>query len=388
MNSLVRRLPPPAKIGIIGGGQLGRLTAMEAKKLGYQITILDPASDCPAGQVADHQIVSSFSDAASLKALAETNDVLTYEFEHIDVDGLMDLENQGYRLIPSASCLARINDKYKQKQVLKDANIPVPLFFSVDELEFSDGLNRLGLPMVFKYRQGGYDGKGNIVAHTEAEALKTWNMLLGKNAMAEQYIPFERELSIIAAKDQAGAIALYPLAENYHKDGILRITKAPAQLSEKVHTRIKEIAAAVLSVLDSPGLFCIELFLDEDQNVFVNEIAPRPHNSGHHTLDACISSQYEQLLRILTGMPLGATDQISPCVMVNILGNESTKGEYSIEGMEQVLGIHNAHLYWYGKPSTMHLRKLGHVTVLDDSLEAAEQKAQDILQNLVLVPKR
>lgn len=364
------------------------LIAEAAKKLEYQVAVLDPSFYCSAARHADQHIIAEFSDANAYRKLADTCDVLTYEFEHIDTDILHELEAKGNRLYPSAPCLAGINDKYKQKQILENAGIPVPAFHAVDEEDASPTLDRLGIPLVFKFRRGGYDGKGNIVARTADEARKVWNALIRKDAMAEQFIRYERELSILAAKDQNGNVAFYPLAENLHEDGVLRLTRAPARVDDDIRMKALGIAKSVLSVFDSPGLFCIEMFLDANHNLFVNEIAPRPHNSGHHTLDACRTSQYEQLVRILTGLPLGETDQVSPCVMANILGNETVQGEYLVEGIRDIAAFRNAHFYWYGKKTTKHLRKLGHITVLDGSIEAAEALARRILKRIVLKPRQ
>ncbi|MDH7483608.1 MAG: 5-(carboxyamino)imidazole ribonucleotide synthase, partial [Spirochaetales bacterium] len=376
------KLFPPASIGIVGGGQLGKYLTIEAKKLGYNVTILDPAYPSPAGEVADHQIVASFSDTEAYRHLADSCKIITYEFEHIDTGILKDLELSGYRICPSVDCLININDKYRQKKLLRDAGIPVPAFFSTEEISYSEGVRQLGIPIVFKSRRGGYDGKGMQLAFSEGEAYDTWNTLAGTDALAEEFISFEKEVSIIVARDQEGNLAFYPLAENIHEQGILRLSRVPAQVDHSVSQRAREIATSVVAALDSPGVFCIEMFLTRDGGLYVNEIAPRPHNSGHYTLDACSTSQYEQLIRVLTGMPLGTTDLLSPCVMVNLLGNASVQGTYKLEGLDEVLRIPNAHFYWYGKTKTAYRRKLGHVTILDTSIEEAEQKAEKVLQKL------
>ncbi len=379
-------LLPPATIGIIGGGQLGMFTAEAAKKLGYRVAILDPASDCPAKRFADRHIVADFSDPTAYLSIAECSDALTYEFEHIDADILEELEESGVRLYPSAKCLGRINDKFAQKKMLRTAGIPVPDFLSLDEIGEYGNLERLGLPLVFKHRRGGYDGRGIIVARTEVEARQAWRELTGKNAFAERYVRFERELSLIVAKDLAGNWAIYPPAENVHKDGILRMSRAPARISDEVRLRTIDVSRSAVSLLGSPGVFCVEMFLDRNLNVLVNEIAPRPHNSGHHTLDACVTSQYEQLIRVLSGKPLGSTEQTTPCVMMNILGAEGVQGSYSLAGAGKNPEEREVRCYWYGKETTRHLRKLGHVTVLDSSLDRAELKAKEIHRGIVIAP--
>lgn len=371
-------LLPPAKIGVIGGGQLGMLITQAAKRLGYNVAILDPDSSCPARVFADDFIHATFSDPDAFDCIAGMSDVLTYEFEHIDTDILAVLEERGYRVFPSIQCLSSINDKYRQKHILEKAGIPVPAVLPVCEMNSFSHLDRLGLPVVFKSRCGGYDGKGTIVVRTKEEARETWNDLCNKNAMVEAFVDYEREVSIIAAKDLNGNVCYYPLAENYHENGILRTSKVPAPVDAAVEKQAIDIAAEVLSVFDSPGIFCIEMFLDKEHRLSVNEIAPRPHNSGHYTLDACQTSQYEQLVRIVTGNSLGCIDQISPAVMVNLLGSDGVYGEYLMKGAACVKQTRNAHMYWYGKKTTKPLRKLGHITVLAASLDEAKVQAKNL----------
>lgn len=380
-------LQSPAKIGIIGGGQLGKMITVEAKRMGYHVTILDPTPSSPAGQVADEQIIASFMDRNAIEKLAGDCDVITYEFEHIDADMLIDLEMEGYSIHPSGKSLKRIQDKYIQKTMLKDAGIPVPDFFAVNNKQDAfKCIDTIGLPFILKTRSGGYDGKGNCVVKTKDEIEQALEEFKGYSLMAERFIEFERELSIIVARNLRNKCAFYPIVENIHEDSILRLTRAPSNVDDAVGKRVRDIAAKVMEVLDDYGVFCIEMFLARNGEIYINEIAPRPHNSGHYTIEACVTSQFEQLVRVITGMPLGSTEQRYPCVMVNILGSGTVEGQYSFEGIEDVLGEDDVHLHLYGKQSTKKMKKIGHITVLNKSLEVAEKKALKALKKIIIKP--
>ncbi|AEH50292.1 5-(carboxyamino)imidazole ribonucleotide synthase [Pseudothermotoga thermarum] len=382
-----RVLHPPAWIGVVGGGQLGRMLAMEAKRMGYSVVVLDPTENSPAGQVADFQIVAPFSDKTALRKLAEQSDVITYEFEHIDAEALHELEIENHTVIPSSKTLKIIKDKYLQKMTLYNANLPVPPFCKIESKEdLVKRIGEFGLPVVLKARQGGYDGKGNFVIKSESDVDLAYEKLAGKDLMLEKYIHFVKELSILVARNFEGEVKFYPVVENIHEENILRITKVPAQIDSSIKSKVEQIARKVVEVLNDCGIFCIELFLDSNGQVFINEIAPRPHNSGHYTIEACVTSQFEQLVRILTGMPLGSTQLISPCVMVNILGNDEVFGKYTVEGLEKILSMEKVYLHLYGKSTTSRLRKLGHITVLDENVEKAERKALETLSHLKIKP--
>ncbi len=380
-------LKPPAKIGIIGGGQLGRMITVEAKRMGYHVTILDPTPSSPAAQVADEQITASFTDRSAIKKLAGACDVITYEFEHIDADVLIDLEVEGYDIYPSGKSLKSIQDKYIQKMMLKNADVPVPDFIIVNDInDMQKCIDTIGLPFILKTRSGGYDGKGNSIIKTMVEMEQSLEEFKGYGLIAERFIEFERELSIIAARDLRNNYAFYPIVENIHENSILRLTRAPANIDIALENKVRAIARKVLKILDDYGVFCIEMFLTHNGEIYINEIAPRPHNSGHYTIEACVTSQFEQLVRVITGMPLGSTRQRSPCVMANILGSDSVEGQYSFDGIEDVLGEDDIHLHLYGKQSTKKMKKIGHLTVLNKSVKAAEEKALKALEKLVIKP--
>lgn len=376
----VKRLHPPARLGIIGGGQLGRMLTLEAKRMGYQVVVLDPKPDAPAGQVADEQIQADFADGNALSRLAEHAEVLTYEFEHLDLAALKTVEAGGVRLIPSARTLGIIQDKFEQKRFLRDRGIPVPDFYRIDSFEdLRQAYDQLGGRLVLKTRRDGYDGKGTWIITAETQLREAFEAFRGAALMAEAFVDFKKEVSMLAVRGSEG-VAVYPLAENVHEDGILIHTSVPADVSSVVELAAKDVTLEILSVFDDFGVFCVEYFVDENNHIFVNEIAPRPHNSGHYTIEACVTSQYEQLIRVMTGMPLGSTTQTMPCVMWNLLGEEAFSGEYRLNGTEKLMAEEACYLHLYGKKETGPLRKLGHVTVLGQTLAAAREKAERLRQ--------
>jgi len=261
--------------------------------------------------------------------------------------------------------------------------IPVPEFLPVSNyFELLNCADILGFPFVVKFRRGGYDGKGNFVVH-EACQLKELEPYAEKELlMAEQFIDYDRELSVVAARAVDGQIRLFPIAENVHEQSILRMTRVPADINPNIQKDIDTICNKVLDGLKDCGIFCIELFLTRDGKVCVNEIAPRPHNSGHYSIEACVTSQYEQLIRVITHLPLGSCKLRSPCVMANILGNETVIGDYTFSGFDKALEVEDLHLHIYGKQKSGFLKKIGHITVLDDNIAAAEQKCLDALSKI------
>lgn len=379
-------LQPPARIGIIGGGQLGKMIAIEAKRMGYHVSILDPSHSSPAGQVADHQITASFSDASAIREIVTRSDVTTFEFEHIDADTLELLEQEGYAIYPSGTTLKKIQDKFVQKEFLKEMRIPVPDFYAVsnypDLLKCAD---ILGYPFIVKLRRGGYDGKGNFVVHEACQLKELAAYAEEKLLMAEEFIDFDRELSVMAARAVDGQIKLFPIVENLHDQSILRTTRVPAGINRKIQQDIVTVSSKVLDGFNDCGVFCIELFLTRDDKVYVNEIAPRPHNSGHYSIDACATSQFEQLIRVITRLPLGSCKLRSPCVMVNILGNEAVVGDYAIDGLDKALNMEDLHLHLYGKQKSAYLKKVGHITVLDANIKAAEDKCLEAISEIKIL---
>jgi 5-(carboxyamino)imidazole ribonucleotide synthase len=376
------RLNPPSSIGIVGGGQLGRMLVLEAKRMGYNVIVLDPQPNSPAGQVADEQLIADFSDIIALKELSAKTDVITYEFEHIDVESLSLLEKDGYKIYPSSNTLRMIQNKYIQKSILKKSGIKVPNFYSVNSLiELTDIFYKFDQRIVLKSCTGGYDGKGNIVIKDINKLEEAYKEFCNNELMAEEFIDYTKELSIIIAKNHEGII-FYPLVENVHKNSILINSIIPAKISNETEKRIRHIAEKGIEEINDFGVFCIEFFIDSNLNILVNEIAPRPHNSGHYTIEGCITSQFEQLIRIITGMPLGSTKLRLPCAMYNILGSDDVSGKYCVNGIESILAIEDCYLHLYGKSESKHLKKIGHITALDNSVENADLKAKKALSSI------
>ncbi len=385
MDSQRNILYPPGKIGIIGGGQLGRMLTMEAKRMGYHVTVLDPNPKSPAGQVSDLQINAGFSDAQQIENLAKATDVMTYEFEHINADILCELEKKGFRIIPSGHTLKNIQNKYKQKSLLMNGGLPVPKFWKAESMEDIECIIREhGLPFFIKSSYGAYDGKGNYLIRSKEDAIKALEVLGNHSFYVEEYMDFEKEISVIAAVDTKGNKVTYPLVENLHQESILRLTKAPADINDSIEKQALTIVDRVMALLNDQGVFCIEMFLDKGGKLYINEIAPRPHNSGHYTIEACLTSQYEQLLRVMTGMPLGSAKLLSPCVMINILGNIKIEAgaDYFIDGIDKILSQEQSYIHLYGKDKVSKLKKLGHITVLRDTVECAQKAALDALAHI------
>ncbi|MFK5968731.1 MAG: 5-(carboxyamino)imidazole ribonucleotide synthase [Candidatus Marithrix sp.] len=366
---------PIKRLGIIGGGQLAQMSAQVAKTMGFHVTILDPVANCPASNIADSQIIGSLYDPEKLTALAKVSDVLTYDIEHIDIKTLHQLADAGHAIYPSPKVLEIIQDKLKQKQLFQQYNIPTAKFEAVDKLS-SKHLAKL--PFVQKARMGGYDGKGVVVLKNDiTDALQTPSII-------EEIIDFDKELAIIIARTINGETACYPVVEMVfdNKTNICDIVAAPAQISPEIEQKARSIALQAVEAIDGIGIFGVEMFLTHDGQVLINEIAPRPHNSGHYTIEACVTSQFEQLVRIISDLPLGSTDLLKPSVMLNLLGEKNYKGTPIIIGLEETLAISGLTLHWYNKETTHPSRKMGHVTVLDESLANAINKVnmvKDIL---------
>lgn len=365
------------KIGIIGGGQLGKMMILEAKKMGFYVTILDPTESCPADSIADEHLIADFDDKKAIRKLAQKSDLITYEFEHINVDVLKELENEGYKIYPTARSLEVIQNKYHQKTVLKEDQIAVPEFTKVRGADdIREAAQEFGYPLMLKSCTGGYDGKGNAVVKGEAQVEKAFQELgAGETPlMAEKYVPFKKEISIIAARGLDGEMRVYPVGENDHQNNILYETKVPAEISAELRKEAEEFAREVLKVFAGIGIFCVEMFVTESDELLVNEIAPRPHNSGHYTIEGCVTSQFEQHVRAITGLPLGDSALIRPTVMRNILGS-GEEGKAEIVGLEPALAVEGVKVHIYQKSVSRPGRKMGHLTVAADHLDLAAERA-------------
>ncbi|MGM0389006.1 MAG: 5-(carboxyamino)imidazole ribonucleotide synthase [Natrinema limicola] len=375
------RTPGPT-IGVVGGGQLGRMLAEAAAPLGVEVVVLDPTPDCPAALVARDQIVADFDDEAGIRDLAERADVLTFEIELAD-QNVMDRisEETGTPVHPKPSTLETIHDKLVQKRKLEAAGVPVPPFREVDDADdIREAIDDYGAPVMLKARTGGYDGRGNVPVESKADAEDALESVAGP-AMVESFVDFEREVSVIAVKGD-DEVATFPLGENVHEDEILRETIVPARSSEAVTERAYDVARDVLEVMDGRGVYGIELFEATDGEILLNEIAPRPHNSGHWTIEGTQTSQFEQHIRAVLGWPLGSTALRSPTVMTNLLGDVEEEGLAQLGDIDEILETPGASLHWYGKHQARPLRKMGHVTVTadgdDDSVDDLLETARDL----------
>jgi 5-(carboxyamino)imidazole ribonucleotide synthase len=327
---------PVARIGLIGGGQLGRMLVKAAKRIGCTCVVLDPYPMSPAGQVAGHQIIGGYHDPARLRELAESCDVVTYELEDIDTETLIQLEREGHRIHPAPALLAILQDKLSQKRFLREAGIPSADFKEMptaDAQAFAD----FGYPLVQKARRGGYDGRGvSVMRHSD-----DFSAHLPVPSLVERFIEAKKELAVMVARNTEGECRAYPTVEMCFRAGenVLDLLLCPAGVSPQIAAEAEALAVRTVEAMAGVGIFGVEMFLTEDDQLLVNEIAPRTHNSGHHTIEACMTDQFEQHLRAILGLPLGATDLLTPAAMINLLGAEGSSGRPVINGMAAVMRI-------------------------------------------------
>ncbi|MFH7030900.1 MAG: 5-(carboxyamino)imidazole ribonucleotide synthase [Heteroscytonema crispum UTEX LB 1556] len=379
------------RIGVIGGGQLAWMMAGAAKKLGVELVVQTPSVNDPAVAIASETVFAPIDDANATNLLAQKSDIITFENEFVNLEALSVLANQGVCFRPRLEALSPLLDKYHQRCYLRDLGIPVPKFFALEEEEWGSGEvgkwgkntgvippsppppfspSQLGFPVVLKARRHGYDGQGTFIIKDFAALQQQLDLLSTKNPLSqgvlllEEFIPFERELAVIAARSASGDIITYPVVETQQEAQVCRRVIAPANITLEQAGEIEDIAHTLLNSLQAVGVFGIELFLTADGKILVNEIAPRTHNSGHFSLDACLTSQFEQHLRAVCGLPLGNPAlHCSRAVMVNLLGYENSQNDYQ-QKRSAIAQIPQAHLHWYGKTESRPGRKLGHVTVL------------------------
>nr|AIF11984.1 phosphoribosylaminoimidazole carboxylase, ATPase subunit (purK) [uncultured marine thaumarchaeote KM3_54_B03] len=373
------------RLGIIGGGQLGMMITEAAKNLSdaiSEIIVLDPTDNCPAAQAGAKQIVGDFKDEDAIVKLAEQSDIITYEIESGNTDVLSKLNAE---IEPSPTTLGIIQDKLLQKKFLSENELPVSQFYEITSLDdLREKINELGLPVLLKARRDAYDGRGNFKITSPDEIEKAYQHFDGKSLMVEKFVNFKMEVSVIAARNTKGEIATYPLVENIHENNILKITIAPARVSDDVIMNAGDIAKKTMEVLKGAGVFGIEMFIDQDDKILINEIAPRVHNSGHHTLQSCKTSQFEQHLRAILGLELGSIDLIHKTVMCNILGPDGFEGKYKPVQLEK----DGVYLKMYGKDISKPQRKIGHFNVVDlsDSKDASELlEIVNEIKNLILI---
>ncbi len=369
------------RVGVIGGGQLAWMMGSAARSLGIELVIQTPQSTDPAVEIATETIFAPIDDAIATAQLATCCDVITFENEFVNLESLSPLAAQGIIFVPNLTVLSHLLDKYTQRCYLRDHGLPVPQFTTlVDQGDLSSlGLN-WGFPLVVKARRYGYDGQGTFIIHNQTELVNICQKLGFNQVLIEEFIPFERELAIIAARSFTGEVVLYPVVETQQENQVCHRVIIPAELETSVVEKIEAIAHHLLTSLQAVGIFGIELFLSQDGQVLVNEIAPRTHNSGHFTLDACETSQFEQHLRTVGHLPLGNPRlKCGGAVMVNLLGYEYAHHNYQGK-RDQISQIRGAYIHWYGKTEARPGRKLGHVTVL---LDQPEREKAIAIANLV-----
>ncbi|WP_177996836.1 5-(carboxyamino)imidazole ribonucleotide synthase [Candidatus Nitrosotalea bavarica] len=378
-------------LGIIGGGQLGMMLTEAAKKMPEYISdviVLDPTPECPAVRVGAKQIVADFKDKNAIVELSLQSDIITYEIESGDSKVLESLHGE-VSINPSPTTLRTIQDKYLQKQFLSQNNIPVAEFEAVESQEdLEKKISQFQYPVLLKARRDAYDGRGNFRIEDQSQIEIGYKRFLGRQTMIEKFVDFKMEVSVIAARNIHGEIATYPLVENIHKDNILEFTIVPARVSDKIASEADNIAKKTMQVLHGAGVFGIEMFVTKDDKVLVNEIAPRVHNSGHHTLQSTETSQFEQHLRAILGLPLGNTRLKHNTVMCNILGPRDFVGRYRPITLEQKDGVY---LKMYHKDESKPQRKLGHFNIVDEkdtkNIELLIKRAQEIRSMIKFMPQ-
>lgn len=361
-----RVILPGSTIGVLGGGQLGRMLALAGSRMGYRFATLEPGGDSPLGQVGAAQIEAAYSDAEAALELARQSDVITYEFENVDAAVAEMLMRESY--VPQGSKLLHTTQhRLREKRAIEAAGVPVAPYEEIRSLqELVAAVDRLGLPCVLKTATGGYDGKGQWVLRSREECEEAYGALsqAGTDLVLEQFIRFEREISAIAARNPRGQVEVFPIAENIHQDNILHLSIVPARISGDVQERAAELARRLAEQLNVVGLLAVEMFLTAEGELYVNELAPRPHNSGHYTMEACVTSQFEQHVRAVCNLPLASTELLTPVVMVNVLGEHMEPLLQWVGNQEQEEAGVAVKIHLYGKAEAKMKRKMGHVNLL------------------------
>ena len=366
-----RIIPPGATVGVLGSGQLGRMFAIAARRMGYRVHTLSPDTDTPTGQVADRELVAAYDDLDAVRAFARGVDVVTFEFENVSA-AAAEAAAEHAPVRPAGSVLHTTQHRLREKGVLANAGIPVAPFAPVRTLEeLEAALGALGTPAVLKTAGWGYDGKGQVKIAAAGEAAAAWAAIGGEEAILETFVDFDREVSVVAARGLDGAFAHFGVIENRHQRHILDVSIAPAAVPPAVERAAVEIARGILEGLGVVGVLCVEMFLKTDGRLLVNELAPRPHNSGHLTFDANVTSQFEQQLRAICGLPLGSPELLRPAAMANLLGDLWSQGE---PDWAAACRYPDVKLHLYGKAAARPGRKMGHLTALAATPEAALAK--------------
>jgi 5-(carboxyamino)imidazole ribonucleotide synthase len=376
---MTRRFLPGATIGLMGSGQLGRMFAVAARRMGYRVNVFSPEKDTPAGQFADHEVTGAYEDESAVRGFAKDLDLLTFEFENIPRQ-TVDWCAAECEVRPASSVLHTAQNRLREKDFLSGAGIPVaPYRAAHSAAELMDALEAIKTPAILKSAAFGYDGKGQRLIEEPFDLNEIWRNRPGEDLILERAVDFEKEVSVIVARGTDGAMASFPVCENLHRDHILDVTVVPARVSEKIEKSGADLARTIAAKMELVGLLAVEMFLRRDGTLLVNELAPRPHNSGHWTIEGCAVSQFEQQVRAVCGLPLGSTQSLQPAAMANLLGDLWEGGE---PNWAAALAIHGVRLHLYGKHHPRPRRKMGHLTALASTAEAAiaaVTKARDSL---------
>ncbi|WP_257350724.1 5-(carboxyamino)imidazole ribonucleotide synthase [Pseudalkalibacillus decolorationis] len=374
---MTKPIVPPQTIGILGGGQLGRMMAIAAKEMGFKVASVDPTKGSPCGLIADIEIVGDYASEEARDKLAEVSDVITYEFENVDLETANWLEKNHH--LPQGSNLLKVTqDRAEEKATLESIGVKVaPYELVSNETQLNAALEKIGYPSILKTTRGGYDGKGQVILDTP-EHIEMAHKLIEDEVpcVLEKKISFIKEISVIVARNVYGDIETFPVAENIHRDNILYESIVPARITEESLEKAKFMAIQIAEGLNLVGTLAVEMFLTEDMDIYINELAPRPHNSGHYTIEGCVFSQFQQHIRAICGWKLGKPTLVKPSVMVNLLGEEA----HHILNVAPLFD--NVHLHLYEKEEAKEKRKMGHFTIIDDSLNDAVENAETIALNL------
>ncbi|HEY9189572.1 MAG TPA: 5-(carboxyamino)imidazole ribonucleotide synthase [Sulfurovum sp.] len=364
------------KMGIIAGGQLGKMLIQEASKWDITTYILDPDEACSARSVASVYVKGDFTDYDDVYRFGKQVDILTFELENVNIEALQKLKAEGLKIVPDPDTLALIQDKGLQKEFYAKHGLPTSPFICCEEGEIAEAVKRgeLAYPFVQKLRKGGYDGRGVSLIHSSEDAL------LQGTSMCEQKVDIDKEIAVIAARNSADEVRCFSAVEMTFNDktNLVEEIFCPADITAEQATEAQNLAVKIIRSLDMVGLLAVEFFIDKEGKILINEVAPRPHNSGHHTIDSMVTSQHKQLLRAILGLPLGSTEMMKKTVMLNLLGEPGYEGPVYYEGFEECMAIEGVKIHLYGKKETRPSRKMGHVTILSDSLDHARNKAQEV----------
>ena len=365
MNNFNKVIRPGQTIGIIGGGQLGRMMALAAKASGFKIAVLDPTPNCPCGQVADVEITAQYNDLEALKQLADVSDVVTFEFENINGEALEWLRQHAY--IPQGAEILKVSqNRIIEKQTITQAGVEIAPYVVIQEMkDLYEQIDEIGFPCVLKTATGGYDGKGQLVLKSKQDIVRAQHLIEQCVCVLEAWVPFEKEVSVIVSRNSFGDTKVFPVAENIHVENILHQSIVPARISEEIAQKARKKAMLIADSMQMVGTLAVEMFVTSDGEIYINELAPRPHNSGHYTMEACETSQFEQHIRAVCNWQLADTTLLKPVVMVNVLG------EHMKPLLEKIPTLSNWKIHLYGKEEAKVKRKMGHVNILRDNVEEA-----------------